>query len=129
MECSTRSGALPSKKHAANRGSRLSRRSVSRSSSEPPSELIVPPSKRATTCCEKCPLNSKWDWVHCVIAKATRLLVLTACLETPLCHERRLLATDLSAIWASPEQILQGAEQIAYLRNALMRIPANDRTI
>ena len=42
-------GIAPVSKQAATRGSRLMRRSTSRNSSAPPSELITPPSNRALT--------------------------------------------------------------------------------
>ena len=43
----------------------------------------------------KCAWNPKLDWIHSVIAKAACLLALTACVETQLCHERRLFAIAL----------------------------------
>src|SRR5277367_6426922 len=77
MECSTRSWFLLSRKHSASRGSRFRRWSVWRSRKAPPSELIVPPSKRATTSRLPQALNPKLDWVHSVIAKAVLSLVPT----------------------------------------------------
>jgi len=47
------------------------------SSNAPPSELIVPPSNRATISREPQSSNSKPDWVHSVIAKAVLSLALT----------------------------------------------------
>src|ERR1039457_2266283 len=93
MESSTIHCALPSRKHSASRGRRLSRLSVSRSSRAPPSELIVPPSKRATISREPHPLNPKLDWIHSVIAKAAPFLALTASVETQLCQKERLFAS------------------------------------
>src|ERR1035441_9125200 len=93
MECCTIHCALPSRNHSASRGRRLSRLSVSRSSRAPPSELIVPPSKRATISREPHPLNPKLDWIHSVIAKAAPFLALTASVETQLCQKERLFAS------------------------------------
>src|ERR1035441_5028035 len=93
MECCTIHCALPSRNHSASRGRRLSRLSVSRSSRAPPSELIVPPSKRATISREPHSLNPKLNWVHSVIAKAAPFLALTASVETQLCQKERLFAS------------------------------------
>src|ERR1017187_2045956 len=93
MECCTIHCALPSRKHSASRGRRLSRLSVSRSNRAPPSELIVPPSKRATISREPHSLNPKLNWVHSVIAKAAPFLALTASVETQLCQKERLFAS------------------------------------
>src|ERR1039457_5130097 len=60
------------------RGSRFRRLSVWRSRNAPPSELIVPPSNRATISREPQASNPKPDWVHSVIAKAVLSLALTA---------------------------------------------------
>src|SRR5260370_13930578 len=70
--------SAPSKKPPASRGSRFKRLSVSRNSKAPLSELIVPPSNRATISREPHPLNPKLDWIHSVIAKAVLSLALTA---------------------------------------------------
>jgi len=75
----TATGFRVSQKQADKGGSRFSRRSVSLNSSAPPSEVIVPPSKPATTDREKCGANWNRDWLHSVIAKAAPLLVLTLC--------------------------------------------------
>src|ERR1700733_1776211 len=77
MECLTCSWFRPSRKHSASRGNRFRRWSVWRSSKAPPSELIVPPSKRATISRFPQALNPKLDWVHSVIAKAVLSLAPT----------------------------------------------------
>ena len=51
---------------------------VWRNSKAPPSELIVPPSKRATISRRPHASNPKLDWLHSVIAKAVPFLALTA---------------------------------------------------
>src|SRR5438093_6355424 len=78
MECSIRAWFRPSKKHSASRGSRFRRLSVSRNRNAPLSELIVPPSNRATISRDPHALNPKLDWIHSVIAKAVLSLSLTA---------------------------------------------------
>src|ERR1700722_9666545 len=77
MECSTCSGFLPSRKQSASRGSRCRRWSVWRSRNAPPSELILPPSKRATISRFPQASNAKPDWIQSVIAKAVLSLALT----------------------------------------------------
>ena len=62
---------------SASRGSKLSRLSVWRSNNAPPSELIVPPSKRATISREPQAANPKVDWLHSVLAKAVLSVVVT----------------------------------------------------
>jgi hypothetical protein len=59
------------------RGSRFRRLSVWRSRNAPPSELIVPPSNRATISRLPQASNPKFDWLHSVIAKAVPFLALT----------------------------------------------------
>src|ERR1017187_9032156 len=81
MECSTSAWFLPSRKHSASRASRLSRLSVWRSRNAPPSELIVPPSKRATISFLPDPSNPKLDWLHSVIGNGRPLLALTVVLK------------------------------------------------
>src|SRR5260370_22739394 len=78
MEWSIIAWFRPSKKHPASRGSRFRRWSVSRSRKAPLSELIVPPSNRATISREPHALKPKLDWIHSVIAKAVLSLALTA---------------------------------------------------
>src|SRR5881227_2121433 len=78
MECSIRSCLRPSRKHSPSRANRFSRLSVWRSRKAPPSELIVPPSNRATISREPQASNPKPDWLHSVIAKAVLSLALTA---------------------------------------------------
>src|SRR5438128_8843123 len=51
-------------------GSKSNRWSVWRSNTAPPSELIVPPSKRATISRDPQSWNPKLDCLHSVIAKA-----------------------------------------------------------
>src|SRR5271157_2608017 len=77
MVCSTWTGFLPSRKHSARRLRIFKRWSVWRSRNAPPSELIVPPSNRATISRFPQALNPKLDWLHSVIAKAVLFLALT----------------------------------------------------
>ena len=58
-------------------GSRFRRLSVWRTRNAPPSELIVPPSNRATICRDPQASKSNPDWLHSVIAKAVLSLALT----------------------------------------------------
>ena len=75
--CSTGSWFRPSSKQPARRGSKFRRLSLCRSRIAPPSELIVPPSNRATISRLPDPSNSKLDWLHSVLAKAVLSLALT----------------------------------------------------
>src|SRR5580700_9970320 len=78
MEWSIIAWFRPSKTHTASRGSRFKRWSVSLSRKAPLSELIVPPSNRATISRDPHALKPKLDWIHSVIAKAVLSLALTA---------------------------------------------------
>src|ERR1017187_4877469 len=91
MECSTCSGFRPSRKHSANRASRFRRLSVWRSRNAPPSELMVPPSKRATISRAPQAANPKPDWVQSVIAKAFLSLALTVVWKLSYATKGRLL--------------------------------------
>src|SRR5690242_4469607 len=93
MECSTCSWFLPSRKHSANRGSRFRRWSVWRSRNAPPSELIVPPSKRATISRLPAASNLKSDWIHSVIAKAVLSSALTVVWKLSYAMKDGLLPT------------------------------------
>src|SRR5260370_12320405 len=111
MECSTCSCFLPSRKHSASRRSRFRRWSVWRSRTAPPSELIVPPSKRATISRFPQASNPKPDWLHSVIAKAVLSLALTAVWKLsyamkdgllPIAGEKSGLEVDLQRTNSNP---------------------------
>src|ERR1035438_4762359 len=91
MECSTCSGFRPSRKHSAKRANRFRRVSVWRSRNAPPSELMVPPSKRATISRAPQAANPKPDWVQSVIAKAVLSLALTVVWKLSYATKGRLL--------------------------------------
>src|ERR1017187_11005074 len=91
MECSTCSGFRPSRKDSANLASIFRRLSVWRSRNAPPSELMVPPSKRATISRAPQAANPKPDWVQSVIAKAFLSLALTVVWKLSYATKGRLL--------------------------------------
>jgi hypothetical protein len=70
--------------------------------------------ERGADAARKMPLNSNSDWLHSVIAKAVFFGV-NCCVETQLCHERRLFAKGPCEKWRLTRRTLIGKDAQAWL--------------